>query len=154
MKYFSYLLLLALIFTACQPTSTAEVEATPTVEEAEKPKPTSIAEQLAQQQLDAYNRRDIDAFLVPYSDSVKVYNNITEFGYQGKEKMREGYIGFFSKLDSLHCDVVNRIVTENTVIDHEKLYFRAPGQPAQTGEAIAIYKIAHNKIQEVYFVNP
>ncbi len=153
MKNYSYLLLLALIFTACQPAPTAEQKTPPTVKEEEKTKPVSIAEQLAQQQLDAYNKRDIEAFLIPYSDSVKVYNNITEFGYQGKEKMREGYTNFFSKLDSLHCDVVNRIVTENTVIDHEKLYFGFPGQ-VQHSEAIAIYKIAHDKIQEVYFVNP
>ncbi|MEN0047290.1 MAG: hypothetical protein AAF806_09550 [Bacteroidota bacterium] len=29
---------------------------------------------LAQEQLDAYNNRDIDAFLIPYADSVKIYN--------------------------------------------------------------------------------
>jgi len=33
-------------------------------------------EQLAQAQLDAYNARDIEAFLIPYSDSVELYNEV------------------------------------------------------------------------------
>ncbi len=35
---------------------------------------TPTPEELAQQQLDAYNARDIDAFMEPYSDSLEIYN--------------------------------------------------------------------------------
>ena len=44
--------------------------------------------ELANAQLEAYNNRDIDAFVEPYSDSVKVYNDKRELLYQGKETMR------------------------------------------------------------------
>ena len=110
--------------------------------------------ELAEQQLRAYNQRDLEAFLAPYSDSVKVYNSLHRFGYQGIENMRKNYQGWFDSLDSLHCEVVQRIATGNTVIDHERLVFRRPGQPASNLEAIAIYKIKHDKIQEVHFVRP
>ncbi|MEO0775809.1 MAG: nuclear transport factor 2 family protein [Bacteroidota bacterium] len=156
----NFSLLVALLFLlACQaPTPDGNeikpAASTETTSSEAPAAPPTVGQQLAQQQLAAYNRRDIDAFLVPFSDSVRVYNNITEFGYQGKDKMREGYASFFNRLDTLHCEVVNRIVTPNTVIDHEKLFFQFPDQPAQQMEAIAIYKIAQDKIQEVYFVNP
>ena len=45
---------------------------------------------LAQQQLNAYNVRDIDAFLEPYSDSVRIYNFPNKLRMQGKDDMIEG----------------------------------------------------------------
>lgn len=107
---------------------------------------------LAEAQLVAYNRRDIEAFLKPYSDTVKVYGSLSELQYQGIEAMRKTYTGWFNSLESLHCEVVNRIVVGNSVVDHEQCQFKRPGQPAKEMEAIAIYKIWDNKIQEVYFL--
>jgi len=114
---------------------------------------TSEAEQLAQAQLEAYNQRDIDAFLVPYSDSVKVYDNLRDFSYQGKDRMRAGYAGFFQSVDSLHCTLVNRIVLGNVVIDQEEVYI-ARGGKKTIFEAIAIYTIRNGKIEEVAFKSP
>ncbi len=110
---------------------------------------------LAQEQLDAYNRKDIEAFLFPFSDSVKVYNTLTELGYVGKERMRQVYTNWFAGLDSLNCQLVNRITSGNTIIDHEKMTYSRVGLDAiQTSEAIAIYKIRGDKIEEVYFTTP
>ncbi len=118
------------------------------------PSLSSEAVQLADQQLEGYNNRDMEAFLLPYSDSVKVYYNLKELGYQGKDKMRENYEGMFSGLSHLHCELVNRIVFENTVIDHERVSFQRENGQGGSMEAIAIYKIKHGKIQEVYFTSP
>ncbi|MEL6133398.1 MAG: nuclear transport factor 2 family protein, partial [Bacteroidota bacterium] len=79
------------------------------------------AEQLAQAQLDAYNARDIEAFLLPYSDSVKVYKNLRDFAYQGKERMRAGYTSYFESVDSLYCKLENRIVMGNIIVDQEEV---------------------------------
>ncbi|MGD1840791.1 MAG: nuclear transport factor 2 family protein [Thermonemataceae bacterium] len=104
---------------------------------------------LAQQQLDAYNNGDIDAFLVPYAETVEVYTFPNELSYKGKEKMRPRYAKFFEQYPDLHCELVNRIVQGNTVIDHERIQ----GIPGRSPfEAIAIYKIEDNKIAKVYFV--
>lgn len=115
----------------------------------------SVAVDLAEAQLIAYNNRDLDAFLIPYGDSVKIFNDLEEFGYQGKVGMRENYASWFSSVDTLHCEVVNRIATGNTVIDHENVVFRMAGEKEIVQfEAIAIYKVAAGKIQEVHFVRP
>ena len=81
----------------------------------------SEAEQLAQQQLDAYNERDIEAFLKPYADSVKVFRFPNQLLYQGKETMRPRYASMFENTPELHCTLVNRIVFGDTVIDQESV---------------------------------
>lgn len=106
-------------------------------------------EHLAQRQLNAYNLGDIDAFLAPYADSVAVYNFPDQLRYTGKERMRAGYASFFERNPNLHCELVNRIVDGNTVIDHERITGIEGSGPFT---AIAIYKIEAGKIARVYFV--
>lgn len=105
--------------------------------------------ELAQQQLNAYNAGDIDAFLAPYADSVEVYNFPGALQYKGKDKMRPQYADFFARVPDLHCELVNRIVEGNTVIDQERI----TGLPnGGSFSAVAIYKIKDGKIAEVHFV--
>jgi imidazolonepropionase-like amidohydrolase len=104
---------------------------------------------LAQQQLNAYNARDIDAFLAPYSDSTKIYDQASgKVLMQGKEEMRQRYTQFFETAKTLHCQLVNRIVMGNTVIDHEKV----TGTGGKPMEAIAVYTIENGKISRVSFI--
>ncbi|MFN4285689.1 MAG: nuclear transport factor 2 family protein [Lacibacter sp.] len=110
----------------------------------------TVPEQLAQQQLDAYNQRNIDAFLIPYSDSVEVYTFPDRLQYKGKAAMRQQYAAMFERLPSLHCRLQNRMVMGNTVIDHELVTFD-PAQPQV--QAIAIYTIVADKIQKVHFIS-
>ena len=68
---------------------------------------------------------------------------------KGKEKIRPQYEYMFNNLTDLHCELVNRMVLGNTVIDQEKVR----GIPnIDLLEAIAIYKIENNKIAKVYFI--
>jgi hypothetical protein len=105
--------------------------------------------QLAQNQLDAYNARDIEAFLINYSDTVKIYNFPNQLVSEGLDNMRKGYADMFANTPDLHCKLVNRMVQGNTVIDQEAVIFRKNEPPLK---AIAIYKIENNKIQEVFFI--
>ncbi|MCB0705154.1 MAG: nuclear transport factor 2 family protein [Saprospiraceae bacterium] len=139
------LLFLALFFTACQSDSAKETPA-------KAPEP-SLAEKLADQQLVAYNKRDLESFLTFFSDTVKVYNSLHEFGYQGTQKMYEVYEGWFGMTESMHCQIINRIATGNTVIDHERIEYTIDGKE-NAFESIAIYKVAGDKIAEVHFVRP
>ena len=104
-----------------------------------------------QKQLDAYNARDIDAFLEPYSDTVKIYTYPNRLTLSGKENMRKGYGAMFENTPDLHCTLINRMVLGNTVIDQEYVIRQKNGPVTQV---IAMYKIAHGKIQEVYFIRP
>jgi imidazolonepropionase-like amidohydrolase len=105
-------------------------------------------ENLAQKQLNAYNVRNIDAFLEPYADDVEVYTFPDKLLYKGKEAMRKQYSSMFEKTRNLHCELVNRIVVGSTVIDHESVTFAADKEPVK---AVAIYKIESGKIAKVYF---
>ncbi|SDH21509.1 amidohydrolase family protein [Chitinophaga filiformis] len=104
---------------------------------------------LVQQQLNAYNTRNIEAFLAPYSDSTAIYDQASgKLLMQGKEQMRQRYAGIFEKAKELHCQLVNRIVMGNTVIDHERI----TGMGEKPIEAVAVYTVENGKIVKVSFI--
>ena len=102
---------------------------------------------LAQRQLNAYNFRNIVAFLEPYADDIEVYSYPDKLLYSGKEIMRKQYSEMFDKTPNLHCELKERIVQGNIVIDKERVQFGN-----QIIEAVAIYHIENNKIKKVYFI--
>jgi hypothetical protein len=111
----------------------------------------SIGEQLAQAQLDAYNKRDIEAFLIPYSDSVEIYNFPSKLQYKGKTIMRQNYSGMFAQQKDLHCTLKNRMAVGNTIIDQESVIF---SKDQAAFECMAIYTIENGKIAKVHFIVP
>ncbi len=104
-------------------------------------------EYLAQEQLDGYNKRDIDAFLKPYAKDVKVYRFPNNLEYEGLENMRNRYEYFFKNNPDLNCKLIKRIVNKNQVIDHELI--TANGN---VFKAVAIYTIENGKIISVTFM--
>lgn len=104
-------------------------------------------EELAQQQLEAYNARDIEAFLIPYAEDVEAYNFPDKLLFKGKEAMRKSYAQIFKEVTNLHCEVKSRMVQGNIVIDKENIQFGNI-----TINAIAIYHIENNKIKKIYFI--
>jgi hypothetical protein len=108
-----------------------------------------ISISLADEQLNAYNKRDIEAFLKPYSDTVKVYQYPNTLLYEGKETMRKSYASMFENTPDLHCKLVNRIVLNDKVIDQEEVTVK---KDKPTFRAIAIYTIKDGKIVEVNFM--
>ena len=103
---------------------------------------------LAQRQLNAYNFRNIDAFLEPYADDVEIYSYPDKLLSKGKEIMRKEYSEMFDKIPNLHCELKERIVQGNIVIDKERVRFGN-----EITEAVAIYHIEDNKIKKVYFIH-
>lgn len=77
-------------------------------------------EDIVQQQVEAYNNKDLEAFLSFYSDTVKIYSFPNQLDIDGKEAMRKSYTSFFNKAKVLHCTIKNRIVQNNKVIDRNK----------------------------------
>ncbi|MEP2239750.1 MAG: nuclear transport factor 2 family protein [Maribacter sp.] len=103
---------------------------------------------IVQKQLDAYNKRDIDGFLNTYSESFKVYRYSGALQSDGLEAMRAGYTDFFNSSPDLHCEIINRIIIGNKVIDEELI--TANGR---TFKGVAIYEVENNEIVKVTFVN-
>lgn len=107
----------------------------------------SDPEAIVQQQLGAYNARDIDAFLETYTDDVQLYNFPAEKRSQGKASMHEGYANFFESTPDLNCEIKNRMVIGNKVIDEE--FITANGN---NFGAVAIYEVVNGKIAKVTFL--
>lgn len=108
----------------------------------------SSPEQLVQTQLNGYNGHDLSAFLTAYADDVKIYDFPRTLTLDGKKEMMNKY-AWIEETPDLHCELVNRIVNGNVVIDHERVIFEKTKPPL---EVIAVYKIAHGKIAEVTFI--
>ncbi|WBV60186.1 amidohydrolase family protein [Chryseobacterium camelliae] len=106
-------------------------------------------EMLVQKQVNGYNARNIDAFLEPYSEDAELYQFPNQLISKGKEAMRTSYTDMFKRLPELHCEIKNRIVNGNFVIDQESVSGMRKGQKV---EATAIYEIKDGKIIKVYFL--
>jgi hypothetical protein len=102
---------------------------------------------LVQRQLNAYNARNLEAFLEPYAEDVELYTFPDKLLFKGKEAMRKDY-AFFKTVPDLHCEITERIVQGNTIIDKESV----SGFGGKAVEATAIYQIENNKIKKVYFL--
>ena len=103
---------------------------------------------LVRRQLNAYNAKNIDAFLEPYSDDVELYMFPNKLIAKGKENMRKEYDEMFKNLPDLHCEIKERIIQGNIIVDKENV----SGMGKTKLEATAIYYIENNKITKVYFI--
>ncbi|HYO21871.1 MAG TPA: amidohydrolase family protein, partial [Flavisolibacter sp.] len=108
-------------------------------------KPTPA--ELADQQLVAYNAHNLEAFLAPYAEDVEIYDlSSNKLQVKGKEQMRKRY-SFLNNIGTLYCNLLNRIVEGNVVIDHEEIW--ADGGKRFYG--VAIYETENGKIKKVWF---
>lgn len=106
-------------------------------------------EEVVQAQVEAYNRRDLEAFVALYSPDTVIYNlPDNTIILEGHDALRERYTQRFLNPD-LHADIVNRMVLKNRVIDHEHVRGIESNQIVQ---AIAIYEIEDELIQRVWFI--
>jgi hypothetical protein len=110
----------------------------------------NAAESVVQTQLNAYNARDIDAFLATYSDDVEIYDFPEKLRFKGKPAMRARYTRVFGD-QTLHATVSKRIAMNNTVIDHEHVRLLFPDGPGMLN-AVAIYDVREGKIAKVTFI--
>ena len=108
---------------------------------------TAVA--VVQRQLEAYNARDIDAFVATYADDVQLFELPDKILMRGATHLRERYVERFRDT-LLHADIVNRIAIGDTVVDHERVRLTLPQGPS-TVEAIAIYQVRDGKIINVWF---
>lgn len=108
---------------------------------------TNDTEAVVQEQLEAYNARDIDGFMATYADTIKLYNFPNEVFQESKTKMKEGYGSFFEATSDLHCEIKNRMVIGNKVIDEELVTMNG-----SKVHAAAIYEVEDGKITKVTFV--
>ena len=102
---------------------------------------------LVEGQLAAYNQRDLEGFCIFFSDDIIVRDGRTlDILFQGMAEFRERYLSTFNN-ERLHCRLMQRIVQDDIVIDHENV----TGMGEDIVSAVAVYRCASDKIQEVTF---
>jgi uncharacterized protein (TIGR02246 family) len=110
----------------------------------------SHAERIVQQQLDAYNARNMEAFLATYADDAELFTFPATLVTKGKDDMRTRYTPRFADT-LLHCVILKRIVMGDTVIDHERIQVTLPEGPGVM-EAIVIYEVSGSTIAKASFI--
>ncbi|WP_339756409.1 nuclear transport factor 2 family protein [uncultured Winogradskyella sp.] len=127
--------------------SQAEEENKTTETDTENSEVISILETLIQKQLDAYNARDVNAFMSAYTEDIKLYNYPNELLSEGQDQMRKDYVSWFKRTPDLKAASKKRIIIGNKVIDHEQI--TANGKVFNT---VAIYEIENGLISKVTFM--
>lgn len=106
-------------------------------------------EDVVQQQLDAYNARDIDAFMAYWAEDAQYYEHPDTLLASGKAEIRERHIARF-KEPSLYGERVKRMALGSMVIDQEVVTRNFP-QGRGKMDVIAIYEVEQGKILKAWF---
>ena len=108
------------------------------------------AEEVVQRQVDAYNARDIEAFVGFYAPDATLMRLTTgEVFCSGRDQMRETYAAMFEVSPELECTIMNRTVSNDMVVDHELVTGMRGGPPVR---AVAVYEVEDGLIQRVWFL--
>ncbi len=106
-------------------------------------------EDIVQHQVNAYNCRDIEAFLATYSPDIEIFYHPDSLLYSGFGEMRSVYEPLFEDATNLHVEILNRIVLRNFVMDRESV----TGLPDdQVVHAITTYEVREGRIRRVWFI--
>ncbi|WP_429167626.1 nuclear transport factor 2 family protein [Aeromonas rivipollensis] len=106
-------------------------------------------EQIVQTQLDAYNSKDVAAWLATYADDAAQYSLEGEIIARDKAQMAANMVSRFAEPD-LHATLLSRHSYDNVVIDHERVIRNFPEGPG-TIEMLCIYLIEQGLIARASF---
>ena len=101
-----------------------------------------------QEQLEAYNARDLERFVACYAEDVVAEDGAGNVTRTGRDDLRRHYGPMFQAHPDLHCRIANRIRVGNYVIDEELITGRGPEEI----HAVAIYTVEGHQIAHVRFL--
>src|SRR6476620_2829570 len=97
-----------------------------------------------QAQLDAYNARDIDAFVEAYAEAVVISDASGQILMAGHEAMREQYGALFESSPDLRAEILGRLAAGAWTVDHERV-----SRGDETREVIVGYEVSDGLISRV-----
>lgn len=104
-------------------------------------------EAVVRRQFEAYNARDLEAFVAQYADDVQAYRPpAAEPSISGKSAFREFYATQRFCHAGLRADLLGRIVAGNKVIDHERVSGVAPA----AFELAIVYEVVGRLIRRTW----
>src|SRR5512140_849891 len=107
-------------------------------------------ESVVQEQFDAYNARDIEAFLALYDEDAQLFEHPSKLLAAGSAELRERFSARFMEPD-LHAVLRRRILMGNIVVDHEEVTRTFPEGKGKL-ELIVIYEVHHGRISQAWVI--
>ena len=102
-----------------------------------------------QQQIDAYNDRDLDSFVAAYAEDAVLEDGEGNVLAQAHDGIRDLYGELFSQSPQLHGEILNRIAVGEYVIDEERVTgIEMEGSPSEVHAAV-VYRVLEGKIARV-----
>lgn len=102
-----------------------------------------------EQQLNAYNARDIDAFMQWWADDCEYYEFPSRLLASGAAQIRERHVKRFEE-SNLFGRLIHRAVVGNMVVDQECVTRTFPEGPGEI-DVLAIYEVSDGKIAKAWF---
>ncbi|OYW74175.1 MAG: steroid delta-isomerase [Verrucomicrobia bacterium 12-59-8] len=111
----------------------------------------TTAEALIQRQIDAYNAHDLDALLATYAEDAQLFEHPATLLASGHSQLRTRFALRFQE-PNLHAHLLNRILIDRFVIDHERVTRTFP-EGTGTIDLVATYEIVDGKIINAWFLS-
>jgi putative hydrolases of HD superfamily len=112
-----------------------------------------VAEQsiyaVVQRQLDAYNARDIDAFMPCWTDDCQCYEFPDRLLVAGHAQLRQRHVERFQDV-ALHGKLIQRMTLDDLVVDREIVTRTFPQGQGEI-DVIAMYQLQDGKISKAWF---
>lgn len=108
-------------------------------------------EEVVQNQLDAYNARDIEAMLRIYANDAQMFEHPSTLLASGSAELRQRFIARFMEPD-LHATMRQRIVMGQIVVDHEEVTRNFP-EGKGTIELVMIYEVEKGRIAKAWIIS-
>ncbi len=107
-------------------------------------------EQIVQGQLDAYNARDIEAFMAFWAADAQIFAHPATLLADGAEQIRARHLIRFQE-PNLFGRLTHRAVIGGKVVDQESVTRSFPEGPGQV-DVVGIYQLAGTKIAKAWFI--
>lgn len=111
---------------------------------------TVAPETVVQQQLDAFNARDVEALLAVYADDAQMFEHPSKLIATGSAELRERFAARFQE-PNLHATLLKRIVAGAVVVDHETVKRTFP-EGAGEIELVMIYEVKEGRIAKAWSI--
>ena len=98
-------------------------------------------EAIVQEQFNTWNAKDIDSFVKTFSDDIKVYEYQNKLYIDGQKQLYDLFAELFTQSPDLHCEIANRIIIGNIIIDEEII-----SDKTDSHKALVIYEVEKGKI--------
>jgi hypothetical protein len=106
-------------------------------------------EEVVQRQFDAYNAKDLDAWVATYAPDAEQFELHGTRLSNGRDEIRARMVQRFMEPD-LHAELLKRIVMGPIVIDYERVTRNFP-EGRGTMEMVCVYEVRDAAIQRASF---